>query len=149
MGVKRDGGDMEGEGDSCCPYWFGCCRRVDDRAGDRATLGTSSSIVGGGDGRGIVGGTGQGRSLFRRPSAAFKSLQREADSDRERHSSTLFYFTVKEPNDFQTPVVIQKVFGRRVVKPQTIFGGYLEVTFGGSKNVGGTVFLRSGYTWAQ
>lgn len=74
---------MEGEGDSCCPYRFGCCKRVDDRAGDRAILGTSSSIVGGGDGRGVVAGTAQGRSFFRCPSAAFKSLQGEADSDRD------------------------------------------------------------------
>lgn len=66
---------MEGEGDSCCPYRFGCCKRVNDRVGDRAILGTSSSIVGGGDGRGVVAGTAQGRSFFRCPSAAFITIK--------------------------------------------------------------------------
>jgi hypothetical protein len=30
---------MEGEGDSCCPYRFGCCKRLDDRAGERVIWG--------------------------------------------------------------------------------------------------------------
>jgi hypothetical protein len=68
----------------------------------------------------------------------------------QRHSPTLFYFTVKGPNDFQMPVVIQKVFGRWVVKPRTTFGSYLEGYFRRQyKMPMEQSFLRAGYTWAQ
>lgn len=67
-----------------------------------------------------------------------------------RHSSILFYFTIKGPNDFQMPVVIQKVFGRWVVKPRTTFGSYLEGYFRRQyKMPMEQSFLMAGYTWAQ
>jgi len=68
----------------------------------------------------------------------------------QRHSSTLFYFTVKGPNNFQMPVVIQKVFGQWVIKPRTTFGSYLEGYFRhrGKMSMEQS-FLRAGYTWVQ
>jgi hypothetical protein len=44
-----------------------------------------------------------------------------------RHSSTLFYFSLKGPEGFWMPVLIQKVFGKWRIKPRTTFGGYLRV----------------------
>ncbi len=68
----------------------------------------------------------------------------------QRHSSTLFYFTVKGPDNFWMPVLIQKVFGRWVIKPRTTFGGYLSGLIERKRKLpSGQAYLKAGQIWAQ
>ncbi len=67
-----------------------------------------------------------------------------------RHSSTLYYFTVEGPDDFAMPVIIQKVFGRWIVKPRTTFGSYLAGYFEHREKIPlEQAFLKAAQTWVQ
>lgn len=67
-----------------------------------------------------------------------------------RHSITLFYFSLEGPNDFAMPVIVQKVFGRWIVKPRTTFGVYLAGYFERQEKLPiEQAFLKAGQIWAQ
>lgn len=67
-----------------------------------------------------------------------------------RHSNVLFYFSVEGPNDFSIPVIIQKVFGRWIIKPRTTFGSYLAGYFERQEKMPiEQAFLKAGRVWAK